>query len=132
MSMREYAVEDYGMIIDEEAAKEVCHRMFDDFDDEREDLWYALYEKGLCEYIGEFTGEAWILDDEGKINFTGDSYSCESIYYIPLSACSTLFKAAYGNMDDIITELKDKVGKYLPGDFDYRSRVRRIVGLCFG
>ena len=132
MSMRDYAVEDYGMIIDEEAAKEICHRMFDDFDDEGEDLWYALYETELCEYIGEFTGEAFRINDDGKPDWTGDSYDFEALCYLPLSVYPSLFRGAYGNMGDIIEELKDKIGKYLPDDFDYRSRIRHIVGTYCG
>ena len=130
MSMREYAVDDYGMIIEEEVAKEICCRLYENYDNDS--FYYDLYNSELCEYIGDFTGEAFRINDDGKPDWTGDSYDFEALCYLPLSVYPSLFRGAYGNMGDIIEELKDKIGKYLPDDFDYRSRIRHIVGTYCG
>ena len=35
-------------------------------------------------------------------------------------------------MEEIVEELKSKVGEYLPEDFDYRKNIRHISGTYFG
>lgn len=59
-------------------------------------------------------------------------YDGDRIYYIQVSSYPTLFKPAYKSMDELIAEFKEKVGEYLPEDFDYRSNIRHIVGTYFG
>ena len=135
MSMRDYAIYDYGMILDEETTKLIVSKAFDNITyDDICDLGYELYEKGICEYISEFTGEAQEVDDNGAGTWCGDTkeYDSDILFYVPLSNYPTLFKKAYSNMDEIISELKDKLGEYLPDDFDYRSRIRYICGTYYG
>ena len=135
MSMRAYAVNDYGMLLTEETMKIIASKAYDDFDDMEEDEYGdALYDDGICEYIGDFTGEAELILDDSLDNWirSGESYSGDQIYYIPVNSYPTLFKPAYENMDALIAEFKEKVGEYLPEDFDYRSNIRHIVGTYFG
>ncbi len=135
MSMRDYAVDDYGLLLTEKTMKIIASKVCDDFEDMDEDEYGdALYEDGICEYIGDFTGEAGILFDNGLNDWisNGETYDGDRIYYIPVSSYPTLFKAAYENMDALINEFKEKVGEYLPDDFDYRSKIRHIVGTYFG
>lgn len=135
MSMRDYAVDDYGLLLTEETMRTIAAIVCDDFDDIEEDEYGdALYEEGICEYIGDFTGEAGILLDDGLNDWTrnGEMYNGDRIYYIPVSSYPTIFKAAYENMDALIAEFKEKVGEYLPEDFDYRANIRHIVGTYFG
>ena len=56
----------------------------------------------------------------------------DGIFYIPVSKYPTLFKKAYNNMDEIVEEFKNKIGKCLSKDFDYRSSIRHIVGTYYG
>ena len=132
MSMKDYAVDDYGMVLDEETAKTICLKVLKGYD--REDYGYDLYNEGLCEHISEFNGEAQELDDDGRVNWgaNSDEYRGYSIYYIPLKQYPTIFKKAYNDMGEIVDELKADVGKYLPDDFDYRSRIRHICGTYVG
>lgn len=133
--MRDYAVDDYGLLLTEETMKIIASIVCDDFDDMEEDEYGdALYEEGICEYIGDFTGEAGILLDDGLNDWirNGEMYDGDRIYYIQVSSYPTIFKAAYENMDALIAEFKEKVGEYLPEDFDYRSNIRHIVGTYFG
>ena len=135
MSMRDYAVDDYGLLLTGETMKIIASKVCDDFEDmEEDDYGYALYEEGICEYIGDFTGEAGVLLDDGLNDWirSGEMYDGDLIYYIPVSSYPTIFKAAYENMNALIAEFKEKVGEYLPEDFDYRSNVRHIVGTYFG
>lgn len=135
MSMRDYVVDDYGLLLTEETMKIIASKVCDDFEDIDEYCYgEALYEEGVCEYIGGFTGEAGILFNNGLNDWmkTGEIYDEDRIYYIPCSSYPTLFKAAYENMNVLIDEFKSKVGEYLPEDFDYRSNIRHIVGTYFG
>ena len=135
MSMRYYAVDDYGLLLTEETMKIIASKVYDDFDDIEEDEYGdALYDKGICEYIGDFTGEAGVLLDNGLNDWisNGEMYDGDRIYYIQVSSYPTILKAAYKNMDKLIAEFKEKVGEYLPNDFDYRANIRHIIGTYYG
>ena len=136
MSMRDYSVTDYGLVLDDDTIKVIASKVFDDFNDNESvyDLGYDLYNNGICELVSEFTGEAMELADDGAINWGCDykGYNSDAIYYIPLRYYSTLFKKAYNNMEEIIDELKSKVGEYLTDDFDYRNNIRYICGTYYG
>jgi hypothetical protein len=133
--MRDYAVDDYGLLLTEETMKIIASKVCDDFEDMEEDEYGdALYEEGICEYIGDFTGEAGVLLDNGLNDWisNGEMYDGDRIYYIQVSSYPTIFKAAYENMDALIAEFKEKVGGYLPDDFNYRANIRHIIGTYYG
>jgi uncharacterized protein (UPF0297 family) len=135
--MRDYAVDDYGLVLDEETMKIIASKVFDDFIDNNEeygDWGYEIYDRGKCEYISDFTGEAQELTDDGVYTWGGNSkdYRYDSICYVPTSKYPTLFKRAYNNMEEIVEEFKSKLGKYLPKDFDYRNKIRHISGTYYG
>ena len=134
MSMRDYAVDDYGLLLDEETMKTIISKLNVERLDEDESLGYILYDEGIGEYISEFTGEAQPINDNGHFDWYKDceSYRGDSIAYVLLAQYPTLFKRAYENMEEIIDEFKNEIGKYLPEDFDYRSRIRHICGTYCG
>lgn len=133
MSMRDYAVSDYGLLLDEETIKIIASKVLADYTDE-DNMAYGLYDKGICEYISEFTGESIPIREDGYVSWGGDGedYRCETIVYVPTSNFPTLFKRAYKNIDEIIDEFKGKVGEYLPDGFNYRGKLRHISGTYFG
>lgn len=133
MSMRDYAVNDYGLVLDEQTIKIIASKIFDDFADDDCDWGYELYNKGICKYISEFTGAAMSICDDGTLDWRHAYTYCDDvIYYVPITRISTLFKAAYKNMEKLVNEFKTELGEYLPDDFDYRSRIRQICGTYFG
>ena len=134
MSMRDYAVDDYGLVLDGETIKFIVLKLDVEPLDEDTDMAYILYDEGICEYISEFTGEAYAINDDGYLNWSADceSYRCDSVAYVPLAKYPTLFKRAYSSIEEIVDEFKIKLGKYLPEDFDYRSRICHIVGTYYG
>lgn len=138
MSMRDYAVNDYGLLMTEEMLKMVAAKVFENYTEEEydHDPWefdFDLYERGVVEYISEFSGEAIYVTDDGKDDYgNSKTYSSDMIYYIPVSKMSTLFKAAYNNIEEIIEEFKNNIGEYLPNDFNYRPYVCHIVGTYYG
>ena len=133
--MSNYAVDDYGFLIDEDTAKLIADWEIEGFEDKPfNELAYDLFEKEICDYISEFTGEAQQLSDNGL--YTWDNqytpYNGDIIIYIPVKNYPTLFTRPYMNMEEVIKEFKIKLGKYLPKDFDYRSRICHITGTYYG
>ena len=133
MSMRDYAVSDYGLLLDEETIKIIASQVLEDYTDE-DDMAYELYNKGICEYISEFTGESLPIRDDGHVSWCddGEDYRCDTVMFVPIINYPTLFEKAYENIEEIIDELKRKLGKYLPEEFDYRGKIRHISGTYFG
>lgn len=138
MSMKDYSVEDYGLLLTRETMKYLASKTCDDYSDEgyKEDE-FGFNEEVIgffaATYISDFTGEAVYLNDEGNHDWLkSDDYNEDYIYYIPTNRCPTLFKAAYKNMEELIDEFKEKIGKYLPSDFDYKNNIRHITGTYFG
>ena len=132
MSMREYAAEDYGLVLDAKTMRYICDKMFTDDTMEGDEI-SALNDEGICNYFGEFSGEAFCINDNGEdIWDRSTSYSCDEVLYVPLKKWPSLFRTAYKDFNEIIEELKEEVGKYLPEDYDYRSNIRHIIGTTFG
>ena len=110
MSMRDYAMDDYGLVLDKETIKMIASKAIDDFEEYKNDFmidWaYELYDHGICEYCSDFTGEAQYVGDEGYY-YWGDeyeSYNNDVIAYVQISHYPTLFKKAYNNMEEIVEE----------------------------
>ena len=141
MSMREYAVYDYGLLLTDETMKALVKKHCEDFTEEDFEVdEFGFYEAvestfgGHIEYVSEFIGEAKYIEDDGTCSWGCDSvyYSASYLYYIPMDRALSLFKAAYKNMDEMIADFKERIGKYMPEDFDYRTNMRYIVGTYWG
>ena len=138
MSMRDYAVDDYGLVFNGNhlnvLASKICPEYTDEvFDKNRYEYYESVVDKLSLQCIYNFTGEAMYVSDDGDSRYdNADIYNSDSIYYLGLSKYATLFKAAYDSIDDIIDEFKLKIGQYLPSDFPYRRCFRHIVGTYFG
>lgn len=138
MSMRDYAVDDYGLLMTREMMETIVSKYCSDYtkqkyEDDEHGFNCDLYQAGIVDYISEFTGESMEIDDSGRTIFTqSETYDNDIIYYIPACNYSTLFKPAYNNMDELISEFRWKLCDYLPDDFDYRKRIRHIVGTYYG
>lgn len=141
MSMREYAVYDYGLLLTPETMKALAAKHCENFTEEEfDDDEFTFYEEveevfgGEIEYTSEFTGEAKYIEDDGTCSWGCDSvsYDCDYIHYVPINRRITLFETTYKNMDDMIADFKERVGEYMPEDFDYRANLRYIVGTYWG
>ena len=138
MSMRDYAVNDYGLVMTREMLKTICSKYYREYTEEKyNDDEYsfndALYEEGVVEYISGFTGEAMVIDDNGNDDYnSSEAYNDDTSYYVPTQKYGTQFKAAYANMEELESEFRNKFNKYFPDDFDYRKHICHIVGTYFG
>jgi hypothetical protein len=132
MSMKYYAVNDYGMVLDEKTAKMILSKIINNYDESEEDWRYTLYDEGICEYISDFTGEATCINDEGE-DVWSDTYYYDNneLICVPLRI-PKLFERVYSNIDEMVNELKEKLGEYLPDGYDYKSRICHICGTYYG
>lgn len=132
MSMRDYATEDYGLVLDDKALRCICDKVFADNPVDEGDETCALYEAEIINLFSEFTGEAFCINDKGDdVWDCSTSYSCDEVPYVPLRKYPSLFRAAYKDFNEIIEELKEKIGEYMPEDYDYRANIRHIIGTTF-
>ncbi len=101
---------------------------------DRYDYIYEVVEKLDLQYISEFVGEATLVEDDGESGWCDSIYysSDDTIYYVPLSYYPNLFKAVYTDIGDIVNDVKEKIGKYMPDNIDYRANIRHITGTYFG
>ena len=141
MSMREYAVYDYGLLLTPETMKMLAEKNCAGFTEEEfEEDKFAFYEEieeifdGDIDYVNEFTGEAKYVENNGSCEWGCDTiyYDGDYIHYVPINRRLSLFEATYKDMDDMIADFKERVGKYMPEDFDYRANLRYIVGTYWG
>lgn len=56
----------------------------------------------------------------------------EDFYFFELSEYPRLFETKYASYEDALKELKDKVGKYLPADYDYERKFVEYYGVSYG
>ena len=138
MSMRDYAVEDYGIVLRREELKRICMKVFgdecteSDWETDPYSFIEALQDKlDLC-YCGDFTGEAIAVGSDGRDQYWNSiTLSSESLYYVAIRKYPTLFKGAYDCFDDMVDDFKEMMSEYTPEDFDF-TNVRHIVGTYFG
>lgn len=126
MSMCEYGYSDYGMIIDDVAEKEILKRGgYEDLDE--------LWEDGRCQYVSEFSGTAYRLNEHGDCSWSEDYlFSNDRLFYFNLGKEPSLCRQAYSSVDEIVEELKNDLSDLLPDDFDIRSRLCFIAGTYWG
>lgn len=144
MSMRDYAVQDIGLVLDKETLKNISRKLYaeeyetkEDFNEAFEEDPYGFFEDveskfGLSSCCN-FTGEAIVMTDDGLDDW-GNSidYHDDSIYYLPIMKRPSLFKVAYNSIEEVVAEFKETLGDFLPEDFDYKKQFRLISGTYFG
>lgn len=134
MRTRAYAVNDYGLVMTRDMLKVVCEKYFTEFtekeyDEDENSFNEVLWDAGLVEYIGDFTGDATVIDDNGNDMYEDyEAYDADTIYYAATEKFPSLFKNAYSSMDELESEFKNKFSRYFPEDFDYRKHICHIVG----
>lgn len=135
MSYRAYAYEDYGLLLEEDDLKKIASTVFCCNEEQMDDvdISYKLYDIGIISMVSEFTGEACAIGDDGKDDWgSGEEYDDDSVCYIPITKCPSLFARAYKDINEMVLDFKQRVGNGLPQDFPYRERIRHIVGTYYG
>lgn len=139
MSMRDYAVDEYGLLLDEKTMKALAKKICEGYTDEDYDEDpYGFNEDveakfGNIDYISNFTGQAFKLTDNGDDDYRSETayFNDDTVYILAADNAPSLFKAAYANIDEMIAEFRRQLGNYLP-NFAYRSHIKHLVGTYYG
>ena len=132
MSMREYAYEDYGLVLDQATMEHIFIKKFNEPIDDV-DVADALWDADVCTCAGQFTGEAFSIENNGNDNgFDTLVYASDEVYYVPFNKYPSLFKAPYKDINEIVEEFKEKLSEYMPEGYDYRANIRHIIGTVWG
>lgn len=131
MSMRNYVVDDYGLVLDINSLRILASKILYEGDG-----FYAptvVAEELGIEYISDFTGRASAIKDNGEDDWESrELFSEDIIFYLRVRNRPTLFSQVYESVNELISEFKEELGEFLPEDFDYRGNTRHIVGTFFG
>lgn len=107
MSYQAYNGQVYGLYIESNDVLEVYDELLD------------LGAVFIDESFEDITIESAINDS----TFDNEDKPLEDVCILPLGNWPTLLTQAYKSEDEIISELKEKYGKFLPQDYDYRNNV---------
>ena len=137
---KEYGVHAYAMILTKETMNMLAKAVYgkeEDFEENFKkcplDFYQGLEEKFYLSSISEFTGEACFLQSDGSSDYSvTETFSGDTIYYCEFNNGPLLFDAAYESIDEIVDEMRDRFGEYLPDDFNYRTYLREIIGSYYG
>jgi hypothetical protein len=134
--MRNYAVDEYGLLIDDAAIRYVARKLKKNNAEELDwdDIANAEEELG-CYYTSEFDGEAFAILDDGRDDCDIDTrllFEGNVLYLIPLRRYPTLFSTAYNNMQEVIAEVRQGIENLPPQNFDYRGHLRHVIGTYLG
>ena len=138
MAMKENSFQDFGFVINDET-KNIIMRKFISEEDMELELWdedeiiESLKDELALSYETEFTGVLYPLKNNGCVDYyKPDNYYNDEILYLSLDKEPNLFQATYTNLEEIIKEIKGKISKYLPEDFNYANSIVMIVGFYWG
>lgn len=109
----------YGLYIENE---EVFKEYLDERNRDMDELRDSLYESGAV-FIDEDFEDVYIESAIDNSTFDDENKPTEDVYILPLGNCPTLLKPAYNSEDEIISELKDKYGQFLPQNYDYHNNI---------
>lgn len=134
MSMRNYAVDDYGIVLSMDDLRRICAKVLqEDISDEEWEIdAYGFIDSvrgkiDICS-CGDFTGKALRIDIDGTDNYIDTiTFSDDEVFYIAIRKYPTLFSGAYESFKDMVLDFKNIMFKYVPDNFDF-SNVRHIVG----
>ena len=138
MSTRTWAVDEYGIVLKMDDLKRMYEKTFQEDipdNDWKEDPYgfiEPLRAKIDIGYYGDFTGEAFPIEEDGSDNYDeSETYNCEELHYVVIRKYPTLFSGAYECFGEMVKDFQMLLAPYVPNDFDY-SKVCHIVGTYFG
>lgn len=137
-----YPIHDYGVVFTEADIHNIASRNYGSrfygslaiFNETDWELNKYRYMKAVAKDLGlstlyGFTGQCYKVSDDGLKGRLCGLYTGETLRYAGILKYPALFKAAYGSIDDVITEFRKRYRNVLPADFNYRDRLCFIEGV---
>lgn len=140
MSMREYPLEDHGLVLSIGQLAVIASKVCEDWSREEWDQDQFSFIDEVAEnveiglqIISDYSGYAIPIKEDGTEDYAAViSYDTDALYYIPTERNPQMFKAVYNDMGEIVSEFRELVGAYLPADFNYARQICHIIGSTFG
>lgn len=131
MSMNTYAMHEFGFVLSSDEAKAYIRQQLlaDGGKADEDEVKTALDNSDFAKYTNAEDVFAHHINADGGIDWW-DEVNSTTEYVLPINWPS-LFKGAYRSMDDLIREVKEGDGKFLPPDFPYAERLAFITGVEF-
>ena len=118
----------YGLYIENE---EVFKEYLDERNRDMDELYDDLLDLGVV-FIDETFEDITIESAIDNSTFDDENKPTEDVYILPLGNWPTLLKPAYNSEDEIISELKDKYGQFLPQNYDYHNNIVYVSYVVWG
>lgn len=145
MSMREYATTGRGLLIPKHLAGFVVKNYakhhgerdddYDSFEDEDFDGTlsdiHSIGGKNVDSFY-DCSGDFFDIDEKDYVFFDKSEVDETSFHIISIDKYPSLFTRAYKDIDEIVNEFKNSVGKYFPEDFDYKKYLVCFIGTYLG
>lgn len=119
MSYHHYNGQIYGLYIENES---IFDEYLNKYDRDMYELYDDLLDLGVV-FIDETFEDITIESAIDNSTFDDEDKPTEDVYILPLDHWPTLLKPAYNSEDEIISELKDKYGQFLPQNYDYHNNI---------
>ena len=107
MAKRKFGVSGFGLI----------------FTNEEADHLFEQIQEAACK---AFDGREYSYDDHCysiEASTTASNSNTENMLVFDADYQPSPYKTAYASEEDVVAEFKNKLGKYLPADFDYTSHI---------
>lgn len=138
MSMSEYPVSSYGLLIPREyenqfisALNTKTDEQFTSFYDIVYDQYELSSEQSIYVDVDDQNAEFCVIDNNNSRDYL-DVRDIDGGIIIPFDKNPQLIGAAYQSISEIIDEMKDHVGDYLPSDFPYEKYIGEYTGIFWG
>lgn len=105
-------------------------KIYDD-DDDYNELVEALTHESIVISCDDMLSVEFELIPNDKGYFNQSGIPVPYFYVVPLDKPCGYFTTPYRNIDEMLYELKEKIGEHLNEDFDYESRLARVVGVRY-
>lgn len=142
MSMDITVFHSYGLLFSKESISIILSHMLPVWEKERPELYKRFSTEDpyidFCEYLNthyevniygnvEHLRCYRLCDQEGYFYKAGDFF-----YLLDLNSSPSLFESAYSDFDEIIQEVKMRIGELMPPDFPYEEYLLEILGETWG
>ena len=117
---KNYGIQYVGILIKLNELETYCNR-------EEIDPTTLIFEDEQLLEIGDISGSAYSIVKNYEEELNLDDFEALA----ELKKYPSLIVQAYGSIDEIIGELKERYGVYLETDFPYRERLVHLIGSVY-
>ena len=127
MSMHSYPEHGFGLMLNEEETKAFCKR-YNEAKNEECDCYDIQFAFDGCRYYSNDCDGRYFYYSTNK---NVDNEGATGLFFFA-DWQPNAFRVAYYSMDDCVKEFTDKIGEYLPEDFNYEDHIGYFEAVVCG